>query len=165
MRDSLSIENFASEENCDVWKQSLETKSAKFHIRAFRKLVMTVLKTTIFKNKPPEIVYTNYKYFTSQNCNDKLKSFFSKENIDCCRKSNQTFLNVLNKLAPLKKKRLRADHVSYVSTSMRKALFRRSYLENFNFKKRTDKSLKAYKNRKIIAAGFTKRNVKNALTN
>ena len=91
--------------------------------------------------------------------------FFSKENIDCCRKSNQTFLNVLNKLAPLKKKRLRANHVSYVSTSMRKALFRRSYLENFNFKKRTNKSLKAYKNRKIIAAGFTKRNVKNALTN
>ena len=56
---------------------------------------MTVLKTTISKNKPPEIVYTNYKYFTSQNCNDKLKFFFSKENIDCCRKSNQTFLNGL----------------------------------------------------------------------
>ena len=76
------------------------------------------------------------------------------------------FLIVLNKHAPLKKKHLRANHASYVSKSMQKAIMRRSYLEIVYFRKRTDQSLRAYKkNRKIIAAGFTKRNVKNSLAN
>ena len=97
---------------------------------------MTVLKTTFSKNKLHEIVYRNYKYFNSQNFNDKLKLVFSKENIDSCCKFDQTFLNVLNKHAPLKKKRLRANHTSYVPKSMRKAIMRRSYLENVYLKKK-----------------------------
>ena len=56
--------------------------------------------------------------------------FFSKETIDSCRKSNQTFLNVLKKTRTIEKKRLRANHASYVSKSTRKAILRRS-LENF----------------------------------
>ena len=124
---------------------------------------MTVLKTTFSKNKPREIVYRNYKYFNSQNFNDELKFVFSNENIDSCSKFSQTFLDVLNKHAPLKKKRLRANHASYVSKSMRKAIIKRSYLENVYFKKK--KSFRAYKNRKSIVAGFTKRTVKNSLTN
>ena len=90
-------------------------------------------------------MYKNYKYFNSQNFNDELKFVFSKENISSCCKFNQTFLNVLNKHSPSKKKQLRANHRSYVSKSMRKAIMRRSYLENIYFKKRTGKSLRAYK--------------------
>ena len=80
-------------------------------------------------------MYRNYKYFNSQNFNDELKLVFSKQNIYSCSKFNQTFLNVLNKHVPLKKKQLRADHASHVSNSMRKAIMRRSYLENNYFKK------------------------------
>ena len=82
---------------------------------------MTVLKTTFSKNKPREIVYRNYKYFNSHDFNDELKFVFSKENIESCSKFNQPVLNVLNKHALLKKKRLRAKHTSYVSKYMRKA--------------------------------------------
>ena len=114
----------------------------------FHKLVITVLKTTFSKNKPCEIVYKNYKYFNSQNFNDELKFAFSKENIDSCNIFNQTFLNVLNKHIPLKKKQFRANHDSYVSKSMRKATMRRSYLENVYLKKREGKSLRAYKKQK-----------------
>ena len=89
---------------------------------------MKVLKAMLSKNKPHEIMYRNYKYFNSQNFNDELKSVFSKENIDSCSKFNQTFLNVLNKHTPLKKKQLRANYASYVSKSMCKAIMRRSYL-------------------------------------
>ena len=97
---------------------------------------MTVLKTTFSKNKPHEIVYRNYKYFNSENFNDELKCVFPKENIDFCSQFNQTFLNVLNKHASLKKKQLRANHALYVSKSMRKAITRRSYLKNVYFKKK-----------------------------
>ena len=107
----------------------------------FHKLALTVLKITFSKNKPREIVYRNYKYFNSHNFNDELKFVFSNENIDSCSKFNQTFLDVLNKHAPLQKKRVRANHASHVSKSMRKAIIRRSYQENVCFKKRTDKVL------------------------
>ena len=109
---------------------------------------MTVLKTRFSKNKPRETVYRNYKYFNSKNFNDELNFAFSKENIDSSSKFNQTFLNILNKHNPLKKEQLRANHTSYVSKSMRKAIMRRSYLENVYFKKRTDKSFRAYKKQK-----------------
>ena len=115
------------------------------------------LVITFSKNKPREIVYRNYKYFNSQNFNDELKFVFSKENIDSCTKFNQTFLNVLNKYAPLKKKQLRASHYSYVSKSMRKAIKRRFYLENVYFKKRMDKSLRAYKKQKNYCSRLFKK--------
>ena len=126
----------------------------------FHELVMTVFKTTFSKNKPREIVYRNYKYFNSQNFNDKLKFVFSKENIDSCSKFNQTFLNILNKHAPLKKKRLRGNHASYVSKSMQKAMTRRSYLEKVYFKKRTEKLLRAYKKQKKYCSRLYKKKCK-----
>ena len=127
---------------------SAHTLTLSCELSDFHKLVTTLLKTTFYKNKPREIVYRNYKYFNSHNFNDELKFVFSKENIDSCSKFNQTFLNVLNKHAPLKKKQLRANHASYVSKSMRKAIMRRSYLENIYFKKRTDESLRLYTKQK-----------------
>ena len=38
-------------------------------------------------------------------------------------------MTVLNRHAPLKKKILRANHSSYMSKTLRKAIMRRSYLE------------------------------------
>ena len=79
---------------------------------------LTVSKTTFPKIKSREIVYRKCKYFNSQNFN-KLKFVFSNENIDSCSTFNQTFLDaLLKKYALLKKKRLRANHVSYASKSM-----------------------------------------------
>ena len=126
------------------------------HYSDSHKLVMTVLKTTFSKNKEREIVYRNYKYLNSQNFNDESKFVFSKENIYSCSKFNQTFLNVLNKHATSKKKQLKANHAFYVSKAVRKAIMGRSYLENVYFKKRTDKSLRAYKKTEKLLAGFTK---------
>ena len=60
----------------------------------YHRLVLTVLK--ISKNKLREIVYRNYKYFNSQNFNDKLKFCFFKS------KFNQTFFDASNKHASLK---------------------------------------------------------------
>ena len=43
---------------------------------------------------------------------------------------------VLNRRAPLKKKILRANHSSYLSKTLRKAIMRRSYLEKNYFQKK-----------------------------
>ena len=62
----------------------------------YHKLVLTVLKIKISKNKLREILYRNYKFFNSQNFNDKLKFCFFKS------KFNQTLFDALNKHASLK---------------------------------------------------------------
>ena len=95
------------------------TQTVSCGLSHFHKLVFTVLKIIKFsKNKPCRIIYRNYKYFNSHNFNDELKFVFSNANIDSCSKFNQTFLDVLNKHAPLKKKRFTANHASYMSKSM-----------------------------------------------
>ena len=70
-------------------------------------------------------------------------------------------MDTLDKHAPLKKKIVRANHAPYVTKNMRKAIMRRSALENVFYKKKTPESHKAYKKQKNIVAGFTKKNAKN----
>ena len=70
----------------------------------------------------------------------------------------QFFLCVsLIKHRPLKKKPHRANYTSYVSKPKRKAIKRRSYQENVYFKKRTDKSFRAYKKQKNHCSRFYKK--------
>ena len=55
-------------------------------------------------------------------------------------------MTVLNRHAPLKKKILRANHSSYMSKTLRKAIMRRSYLDKKYLQ--TDESLTDYKKQK-----------------
>ena len=82
---------------------SQHTLTVSCGLSDFHKLVMTVLKIMFPKIKPRKIVYRSYKHVISQKFNDELNLVFSQENIDSCSKFNQTFLNVLNKHAALKK--------------------------------------------------------------
>ena len=70
-------------------------------------------------------------------------------------------MTVLNRHAPLKKKILRANHSSYMSKTLRKAIMRRSYLENKYLKKKKQISiLEPTKSRKIIAVDFIRKKEK-----
>ena len=80
-----------------------------------RKLVLTILKTSILKGNPRRITYRDYKKFDSLKFNNELKNVLTIENVDNFAKFDQKFLEVLDKHAPLKKKLLRANHASYVS--------------------------------------------------
>ena len=81
-----------------------------------------------------------------------------------CNKSDEIFLQILNKPTPPKNKLLRANHASYISKPLRKAIMKRSCFENLYFKKRTDHSLRNYKKtEKTIAAGSTKKREKTFL--
>ena len=93
------------------------------------KLVLTVLKTTFSKNKPKELFYRDYKKFNFPNFNDELKTIFPRNTVESCYQFDQIFHNVLDKHAPMKRKLLRANHSSYISKPLRKAVMRRSHLE------------------------------------
>ena len=65
-------------------------------------------------------------------------------------------MTVLDRHVPLKK-RLRANHSSYISKTLRKAIMRRSYLENKYLKKKTDQCLRAYKKQKNYCSRLYKK--------
>ena len=69
-------------------------------------------------------------------------------------------MEVLNRHAPLKKKILRANHSSYMSKTLRKAVVRWFYLEKKYFKKNRLISKSLQKNRKIIAVDFIRKKEK-----
>ena len=109
----------------------------------FPELILTVWKTSSDKNKPWEILYRDYKNFSSESFNEDLQNILSTTQINTFKQFEDTFLSVLNIHAPSKKKLLRANHSQHVTKALRKAIMRRSKPEKIYFKKQTNESLKA----------------------
>ena len=70
---------------------------------------------------------------------------------------NKLFVNVLNAHAPLKKKVVRANHAPYLTKKMRKAIMRRTQLQNKYFKNKTFENLRNYKKQKIFCSKLYKK--------
>ena len=68
-----------------------------------------VLKTSFDKNKPCQILYSDYKNYNSESFNEDLQNILSTTQINT-KQIKDTFLSAFNMHAPLKKKSLRANH-------------------------------------------------------
>ena len=101
----------------------------------FHKMVITVMKMSFKKHSPIERHYRDYKYFDRSKFKNNLNEKLS-EGISNYESFETTFIEVLNKHAPLKKKLLRANHAPYITKTLRKAIMRRSQLETKYLKKR-----------------------------
>ena len=108
-------------------------------------LIVTVMKMSFKKHSPIERHYRDYKYFDrtkfKNNLNEKLS-----EGISNYESFETTFIEVLNKHAPLRKKLLRANHAPYITKTLRKAIMRRSQLETkyLKTKAQTDQKHKIF---------------------
>ena len=109
------------------------------------------MKMSFKKHSPIERHYRDYKYFDrtkfKNNLNEKLS-----EGISNYESFETTFIEVLNKHAPLKKKLLRANHAPYITKTLRKAIMRRSQLETKYLKTKTQTDLKLYKKHKNVCS-------------
>ena len=153
--NSTSIDLFLTNGNLSFQ----HTETVSMCLSHFHMLVVTALKTCCSKKKPRELEYCNYKNFNSVLFNEDLKCFFR---IQLILVINLIFLKVLEKHAPRKKKILRANHSSYGSKALQKAIMKRSYLEKLYFKNRTENSLKLTKDKKTTVANFIKKKEKNS---
>ena len=116
----------------------------------FHKLVVTILRTS-FEPLPPKIIkYRNYKNFDEDEFRFLFKKRLNDFNTDDITVDifKMTFLNVLNKFAPLKKKYLRANHSRFVNKELNKAIIQRSRLRNAYLKDKTRAERTAYKKTK-----------------
>ena len=124
----------------------------------FHMLVVTVLKSCISKKKPRELECCNSVLF-----NEDLRYTFSQDPVKSCDKFDKIFLEILDKHVPRKTKR--ANHSSYVSKALQKAIMKRLYLEKLYFKNRTENSLRTYKRQKNYCSRLYKKERKQFLNN
>ena len=127
--------------------------------------MLTVLKTTFSKNKPNELFYRDYKKFSFSDFNDELKTNFSRNTVESRYQFDQIFLNVLGKHAPMKRKLLRANHSSYISKPLRKAIMRRFHLKKVYYNNKSEKIFKAYKKQKNFCSRLYKKERKRFFNN
>ena len=106
----------------------------------FHKMIMTVLKSSFTKLKAKEMYYRDYKNFSTNSFREGMtlslnhinKGFDSFED---------TFMKTLNRHAPMKKKFVRANEVSYMTKALRKAIMKRSELESKYLKNKSDQNM------------------------
>ena len=92
------------------------------------------------KQKHETIFYRNYKKFDNLKFKEALNRELMKHDLNSIDYKNfhEIVLSILNAHAPLKKKRLRANHASFVSKEFRKAVMKTARLRNVYLKKRTE---------------------------
>ena len=114
------------------------------------------MKMSFKKHSPTERHYEDYKYFDRSKFKNNLNEKLS-EGISNYESFETTFIEVLNKLAPLKKKLLRAYHTPYITKTLRKAIMRRFQLETKYLKTKTQTYLKMYKKHKNFCSKLYKK--------
>lgn len=124
------------------------TKTVSTGLSDCHKMIVTVMKTTIPKTTPKIIQYRDYKKFIETNFEIELKDKLQKENINDYDKFENIFLEILNKHAPTKKKVFRANHKPYMTKTLRKAIMRRSALENKYYREKSSETFQIYKKQK-----------------
>ena len=146
MCDTLNLTNLMKSETCytknhksliDLFFTSKPLSFQKAHVTEtglsdYHKLISTFFKSRFSKARPKVIKHRNYRNFDKNNFLNDLNNInvgLGKEDPEQCYDlSTSSFLEVVNKDAPLKKKTIRGNHASFVNKELRKAIYTRSRL-------------------------------------
>ena len=147
--------------NCNRSFQN--TNAISTGISDCHKMIVTVLKTTFQKAKPKEIVYRSYKNYNEYAFRNDLSHVLA--GCQNYTKLEVGSLEVLNAHAPLKKRLVCANEVSYMTKALRKAIANRSRLENKYYRDRSEESFSLYKKQKNFCSRLYKKERKNYYSN
>lgn len=140
------------------------TKTLSTGLSDFHKMIITSLKTTFPKSKPKEIIYRCYKNFDrSIFTNDLRNKLQSTE--DYPENFEKVFLDTLEAHAPIKKKTVRANEAPYMTKALKKAIYRRSRLQNEYFHNRTETNKSEYRRHKNYCSKLYKKERKKYYSN
>ena len=130
----------------------------------FHKMSVTVMKIYYQKQSPKIINYRNYKGFSNQVFRDELIEHLSHQEVTLDELQNRS-LNILNKHAPLKKKFVRANHNSFMTKTITKAIMRRSRLRNKYLKNKSLINKVAYNKQRNYCVSLVKKEKKKYFNN
>ena len=130
-------------------------------------LVATILRIS-FGPLPPKIIkYRNYKSFDEDKSRFLFKKRINEPNTDDITEDiyKMTFLNVLNKFAPLKKKYLKGDHSRFVNKELNKVIIQRSRFRNEYLKDKTRAARIAYNKQRNVCVSILRKSKKSYYEN
>ena len=104
------------------------------------KLITTILRKTISKGNSKKMFYRDYKRFDQKKFETELKFKLNSQTNLSYSTFQAVFLEILNKIAPVKVKVLRFNNNSFLTKSLRKAIMLRSRLKNIFNKQRSDEN-------------------------
>ena len=96
----------------------------------FHKLTTTILRKSITKGNPKNILYRDYKILDQKKFEDQLRSQLASIITIDYSQFHEIFLKTLDAIAPIKKKILGFNHNPFMSKALRKAIMVRSKLKN-----------------------------------
>ena len=122
-------------------------KSATFRtdLSDHHKLITTILRKTISKGNSKKMFYRDYKRFDQKKFETELKLKLNSQTNLSYSTFQAVFLEILNKIAPVKVKVLRFNNNAFMTKSLRKAIMLRSRLKNNFNKQRSDENWDNYK--------------------
>ena len=106
----------------------------------FHKLTTTILKKSITKGNPNNILYRDYKIFDQKKFEDQLLSQLASIKTVDYSQFQEIFFKTPDAIAPIKEKILRFNHNLFMSKALRKAILVRSKLKNKYNKNRTEEN-------------------------
>ena len=111
------------------------------------KMIVTVIKSHYSKQKSKIISYGKYTNFSPDHFREQLITNIDKQNYPNMTLDNLKiiFINILDKLAPVKYKYIRANQAPFMTKILNKAVMDRSRLKNRYFKSRTPDNWLTYK--------------------
>ena len=114
----------------------------------FHKMTLTVLKSSFAKQKPRILNYRNYKFFNNTLFRDQVLNKLIDSNLQISDKGfkhlKETGLSVLNTLAPLKSRFIRANQAPFINKEIQRGVMVRSKLRKKFLKSRSESDKKAY---------------------
>ena len=121
--------------------QVIETGLSDFH-----KMNITVLKMFFNKQKHETVFFRNYKKIDNSAIREALNRELLKYDLNNIEYDTfqEIIVSLLTVYVPLKKKYLRANHASFVTKELRKAIMLRTRLRNIYLKQRTETTKVAY---------------------
>ena len=98
----------------------------------FHKMRVTALKATFKKNPPKKLAYRDIKHFSHELFQSELRLILDSYDVNNISFDllDDNIMLVVNKLAPLKYKYIRANQGAFMNKHLRKAIMMRSKLKN-----------------------------------
>ena len=131
----------------------------------FHKMVVSMFKASFEKRAPKQITYRKYKNFNQDHFNSDLQYALEKHIISSYKDFENIFLAILEKHAPTKKKKIRANQAPYMTKALKKAMIKRSELETKYHKYKNSDALKAFKRQKNYVSRLYKKERKRFFKN
>ena len=140
-------------------------KSATFEtgLSDHHKLITTILRKTISKGNSKKMFYRDYKRFDQKKFETELKFKLNSQTNLSYSTFQAEFLEILNKIAPVKVKVLRFNNNAFMTKSLRKAIMLRSRLKNNLNKKRSDENWNNYKKQRNFCVKLLRQTKENFL--